>query len=513
MFVTLLAIVHVAWVSDDSFISARVVDNFLAGRGLRWNPEERVQAYTHPLWLLAMILARSVFNDPYWSLVGLSIAVSALTVCLIAWKPTRPEPFLALVAGLLALSKSFVEFSSSGLENPLTHLLVVLWWRETVRKSSPSLFKASVWLGLALLNRLDLLLLFAPAWLVLAQRARETGSRRWPSLLAACLPLLSWELFSLAYYGSLVPNTALAKLGVALPRLTLIGHGAASLLQPAQHDPISLLLLLSGLSVGLWRGTRALRALCAGAVLYVAYLVWIGGDFMAGRFLSAPVLLSVLSLLEVLPVPRPSLQVALAALGIGLEMYASNPIWSAAAPLPLNRADVVATLRSCLDNVCDERAYYGPFTNWRRLKNSTLHPPHPWAAWGTRVAEHPEITRISGAIGFRGYFAGPRVFIVDYFALSDPLLARLPAQVIWWKPGHFNRCLPLGYLEATRSGPDALVDPPLREYYRMLWLITRAPLWSAARWRAIVKLNTGASRFSGSYTCRTATPSDELALR
>ena len=37
-----------AWVSDDAFITFRVVDNALAGHGLVWNVGERVQAEHQP---------------------------------------------------------------------------------------------------------------------------------------------------------------------------------------------------------------------------------------------------------------------------------------------------------------------------------------------------------------------------------------------------------------------------------------------------------------------------------
>ena len=41
-----------AWLCDDAYISFRTADNFVHGYGLTWNVQERVQAYTHPLWLL-----------------------------------------------------------------------------------------------------------------------------------------------------------------------------------------------------------------------------------------------------------------------------------------------------------------------------------------------------------------------------------------------------------------------------------------------------------------------------
>ncbi|HWZ92348.1 MAG TPA: hypothetical protein VNW92_25965, partial [Polyangiaceae bacterium] len=332
----MLAIVHVAWICDDAFISARVVDNFLSGRGLRWNPAERVQAYTHPLWLLCMIVARCGVQDAYWSLLGLSIVVSGLSVGVIAWTSERPEPFIVAVAGMLALSKSFVEFSSSGLENPLSHLLIVLLWRETVHKPSPSLLTASVWVGLAALNRMDLVLLFAPPLFALAKEHTTDRASRSRVLLVLLLPLLAWECFSLVYYGSLFPNTALTKLNTGFPRTVLIEHGLSYLRQPVRNDPLSLVLLLVGLPLGLIRGKGPLRAFCAGAALYLGYVVWIGGDFMAGRFLSAPVLIAVLALIELLPVPRPSLQAAVVAAAVALQFVSPTRVW--AAPLPLSWA-------------------------------------------------------------------------------------------------------------------------------------------------------------------------------
>ena len=46
MFVVVL--IRTAWLSDDSFINFRTIDNFLHGYGLRWNVAERVQSFTDP---------------------------------------------------------------------------------------------------------------------------------------------------------------------------------------------------------------------------------------------------------------------------------------------------------------------------------------------------------------------------------------------------------------------------------------------------------------------------------
>ena len=43
-----------AWITEDAYITLRTVDNFINGYGLTWNIAERVQVYTHPLWMLAL---------------------------------------------------------------------------------------------------------------------------------------------------------------------------------------------------------------------------------------------------------------------------------------------------------------------------------------------------------------------------------------------------------------------------------------------------------------------------
>lgn len=54
--VVLLATVMIrsAWLSDDGLITFRTIDHFVNGGGLRFNLAERVQSYTHPLWLFLL---------------------------------------------------------------------------------------------------------------------------------------------------------------------------------------------------------------------------------------------------------------------------------------------------------------------------------------------------------------------------------------------------------------------------------------------------------------------------
>ena len=64
------------WISDDSFITMRVVDNFLHGYGLVWNVGERVQVFTHPLWLFLLVPFAHSIHDPYYVLYIPSFLIS-----------------------------------------------------------------------------------------------------------------------------------------------------------------------------------------------------------------------------------------------------------------------------------------------------------------------------------------------------------------------------------------------------------------------------------------------------
>jgi arabinofuranosyltransferase len=79
----LLAIaLRVAWLGDDAYITLRTVENWCSGHGLRWNLVDRVQTFTHPLWMLCLLLIKSA-GAPLHSgaiVLGLLFSGSALAI-------------------------------------------------------------------------------------------------------------------------------------------------------------------------------------------------------------------------------------------------------------------------------------------------------------------------------------------------------------------------------------------------------------------------------------------------
>jgi arabinofuranosyltransferase len=114
------------WLGDDALITFRSVRNVLSGFGPVFNVGERVQSFTHPLWFLLLSAVTVLTKNVAVSFLILSAALTALTLYFICFHIARSRFGLILGLSCLFFSKAYVEYSSSGLENPLSHCLLAL---------------------------------------------------------------------------------------------------------------------------------------------------------------------------------------------------------------------------------------------------------------------------------------------------------------------------------------------------------------------------------------------------
>lgn len=474
-----------AWVCDDAYITFRTVDNFIHGYGLTWNVDERVQSYTHPLWMLLLSLFDFCLRNVYLSSIILSLICSLAALYLLVRYLARSPWTAILCLVALAASKTFVDYATSGLEDALTFLLLALFALVYLRCSTHP--RATLWLGLLAglltLNRMDTVLLVAPALLsVFIQQPHKLRTLR--HVAVGFLPFLLWEVFALWYYGFPFPNTAYAKLNTGIPEILLLVHGFAYVIvSTIWFDPMIGVLLLAGLLMPFFLKQQRLVPLALGMLLYVSYTVFIGGDFMAGRFLAAPLFVAVIFLSQApMPAPRVVWLVAMSiCLLIGAFTLYSRWWWTFTPPNPPTQFSVY-----------DQRAFYGEATSIWHMGLTNEVPRFFTARDGTQARTQGQRVTEYGSIGFYGFAAGPGVHVVDLYALSDPLLARLPALPDWGLIGHFERQVPQGYLDTLRQGHNVIIDPAIARYYVQLTLVTRGNLFSWNRLVAIWKLNTGA---------------------
>ena len=480
-----------AWVCDDAYITFRTVDNLLHGYGLRWNVAERVQVFTHPLWMGILAILGALTGHLYASAIAASLVFSVAAVGLLALGVARTPGSALLGLAPLLLSSAFLDYSTSGLENPLSHfLLAVFLWLWLVRKSDfQSLATLSLCAGALALSRIDLLVLVGPA--LLQALLRRPSLRATGSVLVGMTPLLAWEIFSIVYYGFPFPNTAYAKLGTGIESALLWQQGVFYLLDSFRNDPLTLVAMGVAIGGAFVRGDRREQVLAGGSLLYLLYVVSIGGDFMSGRFLAAPLFVCC-GLLSRWREPRPSLRAgAWIAAGV-LAALGSAPPWSRGPDFGVD-----SELARPVRGIANERAFYYPHTGLVRGWLGKGRPEgHPFAVRGREIQEAGTGGAAGQALGLHGFYAGPGVHFLDVVALTDPLLARLPVREGKWRIGHFERAIPPGYARTVHEGENHIEDPDLADYYDAIRNVTRGPLFARDRWRDIVRLNFEAAPVS-----------------
>lgn len=341
--------------------------------------------------------------------------------------------------------------------------------------------------GLATFNRMDSLLLFLLPLLHVLFACRSR--RKWALLLLAFSPFILWELFSLVYYGFLFPNTAYAKLGAGMDIMLRLKAVAAYVYYSLTRDPVTLILIAAGIYAGLRSGLR-MRMVALSGILYLMLLLYFGGDYMGGRFFTAPLLLSMFLLAKAAMQWR-SRKVWMVTAGIflfgmfpGRSNLLSGPGYGAEA----DRNNVFGE-----GGVANERAFYFPSTGlMASAGNDGLLQDAICVADSLKNEDQPLF--VEGCVGFLGYYAGPKVHILDYHALGDPLLARLPALYTNKpRPGHLLRIIPSGYVEHLQGESQAPLSPELRNYISDLERVTRGDIWSPERWKTIFRFLIHAS--------------------
>lgn len=500
-----------AWLSDDALITSRTVLNALAGYGPDFNIDERVMGYTHPLWFLQMLVLGWLTGDVILVplLVGVALATAGWAVVVMA---VRSASRIALGTVALLLSNSFVEYAAAGLENPLAYALLagmVVLGRRVWAPPSPGGRQATAAIGLgllaagALLTRLDLVLVVLPALALVAWSIRRDRPALAWMAAALLVPLAAWAVFAFSYYGYLLPSTLDAKTNLGIPRAELLVSGINYLAVTFAYDPVALAVLLAAAACAVFAADGYSRAWLAGAGLYLAYVVWVGGDFMAGRFVAVPVLVAI----AVLMTASPGTYVALVP-GVDASTAARTAALAGIAGLVvlgLGRSNLLSPAQGdaprwdllAAGGVADERGFYlvkgrglmqylgapsapsaefvdpdRPPDDWRPDLAQLRANAGAWPAGGATSAVRVKC----GGLGEAALVTGPDVHWIDPCGLTDRFLAGIPyrAENFAWRIGHFDRPLPDGYLEAvTQADPGLLADPALQWELERLWTRVR----------------------------------------
>jgi arabinofuranosyltransferase len=419
--------------SDDGFITLRVVSQIVNGNGPVFNIGERVEASTSPLWTYMLAVGDiltpirlewiAVVSGIALSLAGVTFAVFGARALV---RNRQPDELLAPVGALVFVAIAPVwNFSSTGLEVGLVFgwLGLTLWALAQWSRADAPLPRASaVLIGLGPLIRPELALYSALFLLiVIVGRRRDDSWADRGRLLAWAVALpVAYQIFRMGYYASLVPNPAIAK-EASRARWDEGWEFLGRSVEPyVLWLPIALLVI--GAYVPLVRDLRAdgrakpllvASAFVVGGVVHAVYTVRVGGDFMHARLL-LPSVFALVAPVAVVPVRK---------------RYAVSLLvvpW------------VIAALFFLRSGVDDDGAFVTGEQNAVTIDDFENHLGGPGLPWfrGDGVyyvteklpAEPVDGRRVEVAaygLGTLGYRLGPDTYVLDLFGLGDAFTSHL----------------------------------------------------------------------------------------
>jgi arabinofuranosyltransferase len=500
----LYTLIKTAWVCDDAYITFRTIDNFVNGYGLRYNVVERVQAFTHPLWLFIVTIPYFIFRDAFYTPIIISILIT-LFIVIFFYKKVSISKFNSFLFILFLLaSKAFIDYSTSGLENSVSHLLAIIFIFVYIKYelNNRKILILSLIFSLATLNRIDSALLYLPALLLCI--INSNFKKNLILTLYGLLPFICWTIFSIIYYGYPFPNTYYAKLYTGIPLSELIPQGLSYFVDSIKFDPITLTLIFGSMVYIFYTRKKDYYIFMVGLILYLCYVIYIGGDFMSGRFFSLPFIFSLTIILTNVSLKNEKYKygVVLALIVFMLLMPRSSVMSGE------NYTDVGSNFLE-EHGISDERGFYYKYANlWYAIKGEKM-PSHPNIKAAEDFKKWQETLYLGGATGFFSYYVGPLVYILDAYCLADPFRSKLNVaqyDIIFgeaykkaykkdppksWRVGHYLRPIPSGYTLSILEQQNLLDDTNLGKYYSVIRNLTRSDIFSIDRLANIYKMNLG----------------------
>lgn len=451
------------WVCDDGYIYFRYIDNLVVHKiGLVFNKGDFVEGFTSPLWVMVLSILR--FFLPYVSLRHmvfiLGWIISAISFFILAslnnmvLKEERKQGGIdkfkislnfSLPLVLAVSTQVIPEFFTSGLETPLVMLYSVLVAAQILIPSN-NIFYVGLLIGAGPLIRPEIsifsVLILIHYFFILKRKGLLKA------IIIGALPNVCYLIFRIWYYAALLPNTYYAKASEG----AYFRQGINYLKDLIQAYPVHVLLgaviFLLLIQVFSEKGRKMIVKnrifLIFSILVYSSYVIWVGGDFMHGRFW------------------LPALMLLYAGFSGLIEPFFSrvNSKFSPKKISLINISIIVMVMivmmsskpiqegKEIINGIADERDWYLK-SNEDHLSEWNFEPQNDWAETGKILNKlsksiNSDITMAHGNVGYLGYYSGPNVTIIDLLGLTDPVVSRVKLEKRG-RPGH-EKSVPSPYI-------------------------------------------------------------------
>ncbi|MFN3603847.1 MAG: hypothetical protein ACK4UJ_03935 [Leptonema sp. (in: bacteria)] len=443
------------WVAEDAYITFRHIQNFWEGYGLTFNPNSRTEGFTHPLWVFFLIFMSSFGLSLHFSSLLLGVFFTSMGMFILFYEFLYKKYQLhflykavLIIPFYFIIHDGFRDFWTSGMEFSLTFFLLTILLSTIADQEIKKPMLVSFLLSMLYLNRPELGIFYIYYGIVIVlKKYQDSKFKIDVSFLRLVFQYLTpflilgggYHLFRWFYYKDLFPTTFYAKSAKILWQ-----DGLYYVYYSFLHSPLLLPTLLIVLITWFFYKNKIQSKYFVRDLLpvgfHILYLISIGGDFMAYRFILPDLVILYIYFFIYFSkiIKKESLLFSINILLFFTSIYFLF-VQKIHTPV-LGKNQIVH----------EYRAYVNKTQNW---KDKWFFVKHKWYDRGTIFKElqkcleyEPFVITNSWldakcapeddyGLGYFGFAAGPEVILIDQLGITDKEVA-LTGKTIWNRVGH-----------------------------------------------------------------------------
>ena len=205
---------HFDYTTDDAYIYLQFANNFIQGKGISFNAGEPTYGITSPLWLFVISLGGWLGVDLFLAAKAIDLVIASCAILVfyfVAFEVIRDMIVSMLATFAFSLHIGLLRWAGSGMETSLSVLLVLAVFLFCLRNEY---LLSIVFAALLTLTRPEACILVGFLLYDIyinshdKQRARKLIIRVTAVYAALLAP---WLIYAYVTFGTVIPNTALAK--------------------------------------------------------------------------------------------------------------------------------------------------------------------------------------------------------------------------------------------------------------------------------------------------------------
>ncbi|MBD3202922.1 hypothetical protein GF327_01400 [Candidatus Woesearchaeota archaeon] len=192
---------------DDAMITFRIAKNTASGNGMVYNSGDKVLSTTTPLYILILAVFNKLGIDLFFisDFIGIISSLVTIIITYFFFKDMNMRKTGLLACFILAFINDYVVYSMNAME---TSLYIMLWIISIFAYNKNKYWLCGFFLGLLIFTRVDGIILAVVLGTLFLMNKRQIP---WKMMVSCIIVLLPWIIYSISYFGVILPNTLSGK--------------------------------------------------------------------------------------------------------------------------------------------------------------------------------------------------------------------------------------------------------------------------------------------------------------